>query len=331
MKRPTPPPGRYVVTGAAGLVGSHALLALRDVPGVSVRAVHRHRPLRVSAANIEPVFADLTDPAQCGAVMEGADHALLFAGVLATAPVLARDPLSPVLANLRIAVNSLEAAYAQNIRKCLWLGSTVGYPPADGELDEARLFESDPPDSWYGMGWMVRYVETLCRTFSERLPRSMPVIVLRPSMIYGEYDDFDEATAHFLPSLIRRVVARENPIEVWGTGDQTRDLVHAADVVDAALAALATVDRFDAFNVAAGRSWSVNECLAMILNIDGFADARIVHLAGKPATLSSRRFDNGKAAAVLGSAPLIPLEDGLRRTIAWHRDSMSVAGPKSWS
>jgi nucleoside-diphosphate-sugar epimerase len=91
------------------------------------------------------------------------------------------------------------------------------------------------------------------------------------------------------------------------------------------------VDRFDAFNVAAGRSWSVNECLAMILNIDGFADARIVHLAGKPATLSSRRFDNGKAAAVLGSAPLIPLEDGLRRTIAWHRDSMSVAGPKSWS
>lgn len=314
-----PPAGRYAVLGASGLVGSHALLALREVEGVEVRAVCHTRSPRVGGRNIQVIRADLSDPQDCRAAVAGCDFVLIAAGVLATAPVLARDPVGPVLANLLIAVNCLEAAYHAGVAKCLWLSSTTGYPAGDGEMDESRMFEADPPGNWYAIGWTTRYLETLCQAYSERFARPMPVIVLRPTMIYGEYDHFDEETAHFLPSLVRRVVRREDPIEVWGTGEQTRDLIYAGDVVRAMLAALAKVDRFEAFNVAAGRSHSVNEVLGRILEIDGFTDARVVHLTDRPTSVSRRSFANAKAKAELDFTPATPLESGLRRTIEWYR------------
>ena len=55
-------------------------------------------------------------------------------------------------------------------------------------------------------------------------------VALRPTLVYGPHDDFDPASAHFVPSFIRRVVEREKPIEIWGDGSQTRNLIHAADV-----------------------------------------------------------------------------------------------------
>lgn len=318
-----PPPGRYLVLGASGLVGSHLLLALKNQPGVQVRAVGGSRAPRVEGANIEPLRADLTDPAHCGALMADIDYLMLFAGVLSTAPVLARDPLASVLATLRLSVNALEAGWRAGVKRCVVLSSTTGYPVSDQPLTEDRLFEGEPPPGWHALGWMSRYVETLCQTVALRLPRPMAVTALRPSMIYGEYDHFDEASAHFLPSLIRRVVARERPIEVWGDGAQTRDLVHAADVAAASLKALGHPEPFAAFNVAAGESHSVNHILERLIALDGFADAQVSHRLDKPQSTARRAFDDGRIRDALGFTPAISLDEGLKRTISWYRESIT--------
>jgi GDP-L-fucose synthase len=317
-----PPKGCYCVLGASGLAGSHALKALCDVPGVEVRAVCHSRPPRIAGKNIQVFQADLSVPYPCPEAFEGADYALIFAGVLSTSPVLASDPVSPVLANLRIAVNCLEAAYRAGVAKCVWLSSTTGYPAGDETHSEDRMFHGDPPGNWYALGWMTRYVETVCRAFSERFPRKMPVIALRPTMMYGEFDHFDEETAHFLPSLVRRVVNRERPIEVWGTGEQTRDLIYAGDVVDAAFAAVEKLDRHAAFNVASGKSHSVNEILRMVLELDQYSDSQVVRRADKPTSISQCSFSNTKAMVEIDFKPSISISEGLRKTIEWYRNDV---------
>ena len=322
--RPVPPPGRYIVFGATGLAGSHVLSRLKDVSGIEVSAVGNRRPPNVHGGNIEYVRADLSDPERVAGLADGARYALMLAGVLATAPALARDPVGPVLANLRIATNCLEEAYRSGVEKCVWLSSTTGYPDADEALAEDRMFDGEPPAGWVGIGWTTRYIERLGRMFAEDLPRRMTMIALRPTMMYGEFDHFDEDTAHFLPSLIRRVVARETPIEVWGDGTQTRDTVYAGDVADAILAVTAQVAGFDCFNIAEGRSHTINEVLDTILELDGYSDARILHVEGRPSSVARRRFATEKAATVAGVSPQTPLKAGLQRTIKWYRETYAA-------
>lgn len=313
------PQGHYVIAGAGGMMGSHALLRLANQPGVTVTALYNVRPPQVSAPNIVPVQADLTRREDCARAMPAADYLLLYAGLLAPAPVLARDPVGSVVVNELIVSQALEAAYNAGIGKVVWLSSTTGYPELDRPIVETDMFTADPPDVWYMLGWTTRYGEALCRAYSDKLPRRMPCIVLRPSIIYGEYDHFDDQAGHFLPALLRRVVHREKPIEVWGSGEHRRDLIHAADVVEASLRALSMVDGFATYNIPAGISYSVNEVLARLIALDGYDDAEIRHVEGRPGTIRDRVFDGAKARNEIGFVPAITLDAGLRRTINWYR------------
>ncbi|HEU0118786.1 MAG TPA: NAD(P)-dependent oxidoreductase [Alphaproteobacteria bacterium] len=313
------PSGHYVVLGASGMFGTHALQTLGNRIGVTVTAIHNKHPISVKAPNIRCVQADLLDLTQCMKAVPQADTMLLFAGVLATSPVLARDPVTPVMHNLRITTNVLEAAHKAGIKRVVWMSSTTGYPSIEEELTEERMFEGDPPPNWYALGWATRYLETLCRSYAERFEPRMVITALRPTLPYGEFDHFEESTAHFLPALIRRVVNRENPIEVWGDGSQTRDLVYVGDVMNAVWKSLARTSGYDAFNIAHGKSYSINETLMKICALDDFKDANIVHLKNKPTSISNRRFSTAKAQKTLGFEAGTSLDDGLKLTIAWYR------------
>jgi GDP-L-fucose synthase len=311
--------GNYLLLGSTGLTGTHTLLKLKNVQGVKVKAVYNQRKPFILADNIEYVQADLRDHKVCLPLMNEIDFVFLNAGILATSPVLAKDPISPVLSNLSIYTNCLEAAYRANVKKLVFLSSTTGYPEFNGVLKEEQMFEGNPPDSWYFIGWMTRFIETQCRTYSEKLNPKITIIILRPTMIYGEYDNFSFENAHFFPALIRRIVERQNPIEVWGNGEQKRDLVYAGDLVDAGFAALEKVKGFDCFNIAFGESYTINFLLAKMISIDGFHDAKIHHLENKPSSVSKRIISGEKAKIKLGFAPKISIEEGIKKTISWYR------------
>ena len=114
------------------------------------------------------------------------------------------------------------------------------------------------------------------------------------------------------------MVERQNPIEVWGTGDDERDLIHARDVVDASLLALG-VEGFQAFNVAAGEAHSVNGILDRLLRLDGWNDARIEHVTGRPRSVRKRSFSAERARRQLGFQARVSLDEGLGDTLDWYR------------
>lgn len=314
---------KILITGAAGLVGTHALLRFKEMPLAAVRAVYHQKEPWVPADNISYLKADLTDAEDCRRAVAGMDYLLMYAVRIVRR---GRD-LGYLIANLQMNFQMLEAAYQAGVKKAVWLSSAVAYPPSETPLTEEQMFAADPHEIYFPIGWETRYTEILCRMYSEKLERKMPVIALRPTAIYGEYCDFNPATCHVLPALIRKVVERQNPLEIWGDGQVQRDFVHAGDVVDACLLALEKINDFTALNIGLGKSYSVKELLATILKLDHYSAAEVVYDPAKQVRIPSISVDCAKAKQVLGFEARISLEKGIARTMKWYRENNSSKKP----
>lgn len=313
--------GNCLVAGSTGMMGTTALLRLKENSDVSVRAIYHNRPPKIKSENITYVQADLRNFDDCKDVMKEIDYVFMFAANLSTSPVVAKNPISHVTENMIMNAQMLEAAYHEGVEKFLWLSSSTGYPATEKTLKEEDMFKGDPPDNYYSVGWMSRYTEILCNMYSTKLKNPLKTVILRPSTIYGEYESFDFDKSHVLPALIRRVVERQKPLVVWGTGEKSRDLIYSDDVFDACLLALEKVEDFDVFNIGYGKEYSINQLLGKIIKLDNFKDAKIVYDKTKPTSVSKISIDFSKAEKVLGFKPKTSIEDGISKMIEYYREN----------
>jgi len=309
-----------VVLGGTGLIGRHVIESLQRSGVRSIVATANRRP-SFDAGDVTWRQLDLTLPNSAGAALRGARSAVICAGRLSTAAELKRDPVDSVATTLRIGLGALEAAAAERLEQVVLVSSTTGYPPGPGPKEESAMFAGDPPADWFGVGWVHRFLEKQLEWYC-RLRMIAMGVALRPTLVYGPHDDFDPRSAHFVPSFIRRVVARERPIEIWGDGSQTRNLIHAADLADA----IATVlqDKaagFAAYNVGASRSSSVTEVLETLIELDRFGDAEIVFRPDRAAGAPALDVSSAAFSARYGWRPRVSLREGLAGTLDWYRRS----------
>jgi len=308
---------KVLVAGATGLIGSNLITRL-IAEGAQVRAtVHRREPV-VQDPRIEYVRADLTRGEDCRRVVDRMQHVYLCAANTSGAATILATPMVHVTPNVLINSQMLEAAYDAGVEKFLWLGSTVAYPVSDLPVREEQMFDGEPFDKYYFAGWTKRFTEVLCRMYGEKLARPMTAIVLRPTNVYGPNDDFEFATSHVIPALIRKIVERWDPLEVWGDGSEVRDAIYVDDMVEAMLLA-ESLTGYQAINIGLGRGYSVREILGMILDLDGYRDAKLKFDPSKPTMIPVRLIDTSKAERVLGFRAKVGIEEGLRRTIDWYR------------
>ncbi|HOW28922.1 MAG TPA: NAD-dependent epimerase/dehydratase family protein, partial [Elusimicrobiota bacterium] len=189
---------------------------------------------------------------------------------------------------------------------------------------EEELFHGDPYDVYYPVGWMKRHLEVLARMYSEKLKRRMCVQVIRPSNIYGPFDDFRWKTSHVLAALIRKVIERHEPIEVWGTGNDVRDVIYIDDFAEACLDILEKSETYDPVNVALGKGYRVKEMLEVLCEEDGYVAPRIVFNPAKPSMIPVRRVSVEKAERVFGFRAKTDLREGVRKTMRWYRENGEI-------
>lgn len=309
---------KVLVAGAAGLIGSNLIVRLL-ADGAQVRAtLHRRDPVVVDP-RIEYVRCDLTQGADCRRSVEGMEIVFLCAASTSGAAAIQATPMVHVTPNLLINSQMLEAAYEAKVRKFLFLSSAGAYPVSDAPMREEQMFDGEPFEKYYFSGWAKRFGEILCRMYGEKLSPGMTTIVLRPTNVYGPNDDFELATSHVLPALVRKSVDRWNPFEVWGDGSEVRDLIHVDDMVEAMVLAVERLESYATLNIGLGKGYSVKEVLDLVLELDGFTDARIVYNRKMPTMIPLRLVDISRAQAMLGFQPRVSLREGLRRTIDWYR------------
>ncbi|NDH67969.1 MAG: NAD-dependent epimerase/dehydratase family protein, partial [Gammaproteobacteria bacterium] len=240
------------------------------------------------------------------------------------AAMITTSPMIHVTPNILINSKMLEAAYDAGVEKFIWLGSTVAYPNSDQPMKEDQLMDGEPFDKYYYAGWAKRFMEVLCRMYGEKLTRPMTTIVLRPTNVYGPMDDFEFATSHVIPALIRKSIERWDPIEVWGDGSEVRDAIYVDDMVEAMILAAAKLNQYSVINIGLGKGHSVRELLSLITELDGYANANITYNASKPTMIPVRLVDTAKAESLLGFRASVDIREGLSRTIEWYRASLSI-------
>lgn len=318
---------RVLVTGGAGFIGVNLVRRLL-AEGATVRATLRRRGPAVEAPDVEYITTDLERAEDCARAAAGMDYVVMCAANTAGAAVMTATPLAQVTPNAVMNTRMLEAAYEAGAKKFVFISSSAAYPPTgERPTREDEMFDGDPFDAYYAVGWMKRYAEILCRTYALKIAKPMQTAVVRPSNIYGPFDDFNFETSHVMAALIRRVADRQQPLQIWGTGEDVRDLIYIDDFIDGTIAVMTHDAPFVEVNIASGEAWTIKELLAAILEADGYADADVRFDTSKPRMPSVRRVDAAKAEREIGFKTRVPLKEGIRRTIEWYRAQPKVMGP----
>jgi GDP-L-fucose synthase len=317
------PGKRILVTGATGLIGSNLLERLLK-EGATLRAtLHRRGPV-IKNPRVEYMQCDLTRAEDCRRAVEGMHYVYLCAANSSGAAMISATPMIHVTPNILINTQMLEAAYEAGVQKFIWLGSTVAYPVSDKPMKEDQLLAGEPFHKYFFAGWAKRFTEILCQMYGEKLAKPMTTIVLRPTNVYGPHDDFELATSHVIPALIRKTVERWDPMEIWGDGSEVRDAIYVDDMVEAMILAAARLDRYAAINIGLGRGYSVRDLLKFILELDGYENAKIKFDTTKPTMIPLRLVDTSTAERLLDFRARTDIREGLRRTLEWYRQSRNL-------
>jgi GDP-L-fucose synthase len=307
---------RVLVTGGAGFIGTHFVQALLE-SGARVRVPLHDRPMILRDERVEVVPADLSRIEDCRRVCKDAEIVVHAAGAVAAAAVTSSNPMAAITTNLVLTAHVLQAAWETGVQRILVFSSSTGYPATAHPVREDEMWSGPTHPSYFGYGWMRRYLERISEFAASK--SRLGIALIRPTAVYGPHDNFDPVTSHVVPALIRRAVAREDPFEVWGTGEEVRDFLHVSDLVRGCLLALERHATCDPINIGYGKTITIKETVRIILRAAGHETARVVFDSSKPTAIPVRMVDTSKARRVLGFEPALTLEQGLADTVTWYR------------
>ncbi len=308
---------RVLVAGGAGFIGTNLILKLLD-KGAKIRATVHKKPPQIKTSKIEFVKADLTRQAECKRVVEGVDFVFMCAANTSGAAVIEKTPLAHVTPNVIMNTLILEAAHKAGVKKFLFISSNTVYPLTDYPVKEDDV-NYELYEKYFPVGWMKIFSEKMCEIYSTKIKNPMTTIVVRPGNVYGPYDDFDWEASHVIPALIRKVVERNNPIEVWGTGNDIKDFIYVADLVEGLILAMEKINQFDQINVGGGKPITIKQVLKAVLKAVNFKNPEIVFNNSKPTMIPIRLININKAKKMLGFTPKTSLDKGIKKTIEWYK------------
>jgi GDP-L-fucose synthase len=154
-------------------------------------------------------------------------------------------------------------------------------------------------------------------------------IYLLPTNLYGPGDNFDPASSHVIPALIRKCIeARQNgdkQIVAWGTGSPTREFLYMDDAAEGIVLATERYDRAEPVNLGSGMEISIRDLTNMVIEFTGF-EGQAVWDATKPDGQPRRALDTSRAEQEFGFKATMPFREGLRRMVDWYLANKAEAG-----
>lgn len=300
---------KALVTGGAGFIGSNLVRALLE-RGDDVRVLDNFstgRRENLVDLEVEVVEGDLRSYERVHNAVRGTE-VVFHLGALGSVPRSVQDPLTSGAVNVEGTLNVMLAARDEGIRRVIFASSSSIY----GNQPELPLKETMAPDpiSPYGVAKLA--AERYCVSFS-RVYHSFETVVLRYFNVFGPRQDLRSQYAAVVPLFVTAIAAGK-PVTIFDDGEQSRDFTYIDNVVAAnLLAADAGGASGQIFNVSAGAPVTVNELAQTIARLlDRPLERR--YLPPRPGDLRDSWADVEEARRVLGFAPGVDLEEGLRRT-----------------
>jgi GDP-L-fucose synthase len=303
-----------LVTGAHGFLG-RAVLAALD---------HRGAGDVISPTSAE---YDLRDSGQATGIIADASPDLVIHLAARVGGIGANQarPADLYLDNLLMGTNIIEAARQAGTPKIVIAGTICSYPKfTPVPFKEESLWEGYPEETNapYGVAKLAQLVQLQ----ANRAQYGQNGIYVMPTNLYGPGDKFHPDVSHVIPALIKKCIdAREagaDHLEVWGTGNATREFLYVDDAAEGILRAAERYEGGEPVNLGANRETPIRELVELIGQVTGF-DGEIRWDTTKPDGQPRRCVDPSRAREAFGFEASMALEEGLRRTVDWylaHRD-----------
>jgi UDP-glucose 4-epimerase len=310
---------RIVVIGGAGLIGSHTvdLLTRQDVGKIVVydnfvRGTPENlaEALRDPRVEVHEAGGDITQADILAAALKDADAVFHFAALWLLQ--CHEFPRAAFDVNIRGTFNVLEACVAHRIGRLVYSSSASVY----GDAVEEPMTEEHPFNNRNFYGATKICGEAMLRAFHFRY--GLNYVGLRYMNVYGPRQDYRGAYIAVIMKMLDAIDRGEGPT-ILGDGSEAFDFVAVEDCARANICGLAAdaVDRF--YNVGTGKHTSLKQLAEALLKITG-SNQPINYAPQSRATLVRNRIGStARARAEIGFDAAIPLEDGLRRLVAWRR------------
>lgn len=236
-------------------------------------------------------------------------------------------PADLYLDNLLMGTHVLEAARRHGVAKTVLVGTICSYPKhTPVPFHEESLWDGYPEETNapYGIAKKALVVHGI----ANHQQYGQCVVNLLPTNLYGPGDKFHPAVSHVIPALMKKFVEAverdERKVEVWGTGQATREFLYVDDAAEGILAAARLHDDPAPVNLGTDRETSIRELVDLLAEITGF-DGEVVWDPSYPDGQPRRRVDPSRARQLFGFQATTLFADGLAHTLEWYRANRAEA------
>jgi GDP-L-fucose synthase len=305
---------RIFVAGHRGLVGS-AILRRLEADGCRhvLTATREQLDLRDQTAVNEWFRANRPE------------YVFLVAGTVGGILANSTRPAEFIYDNLMIHATVVHASHRCGVKKLLYLGSSCIYPrEARQPMTEEALLTGplEPTNEPYAVAKIAGI--KLCESY--RRQYGCDFISAMPTNLYGPHDNFDLASSHVLPALIRKFhdarIGGRAEVTIWGTGSPRREFLHVDDLADACVFLMRRYSDVRHVNVGTGEDLTIRELAEVVRDIV-HPNARLVFDASKPDGAPRKLLDVTRLHR-LGWRHRIALRDGIATTYDWFREALSA-------
>lgn len=310
---------RVMLTGGAGFLGSAVARRLAAV-GANEVFIPRSRDYDLR-----------TRDGVAGALARSRpDVVIHLAAVVGGIGANRENPGRYFYENAIMGIELMEQARRTGVGKYVQIGTVCSYPKfADVPFRESALWDGYPEETNAPYGLAKKMLLVQGQAFREQY--GFDAIHLIPVNLYGPGDNFDPASSHVIPALVKKCVdaitETADHIEVWGSGSASREFLYVDDAAEAIVLATEYYDDPEPVNIGTGIEINIRDLVDLVVRRSGF-QGEVRWDRSKPDGQPRRSLDTSRARERFGFEARMALDEGLDRTIAWYRSHSAESGPR---
>ncbi len=305
---------KVLVTGGAGFIGSY-LTELLVEEGAEVTVADNL--IRGSESRLQSVRekirlqkVDLDDPKVCLKVTQGQAVVMNLAAKVTGIEYNRFHMADMFESNMKLQMNVLHAAAENKVKRFLQVSTACIYPhDANVPTPESEGERGSPEPTNEGYGLAKLMGERLARYYTQE--KGIGVVIGRPFNAYGPRDHFDESTSHVIPAIMKRILDGDDPVAIWGTGNQSRVFVHAKDIARGMMLITEKAPAATPINIGHDKEITIKELFKVICQVLN-KHPKPQFDASKPDGYPRRAADVTLLKKITGFIPSVSLEHGIR-------------------
>ncbi len=313
---------RVLVTGGAGTIGAAVVRRLLRDPAFEVRVSDQRPAPQWMREACEVVSGDLRDYGFAREAASGCSHVIHLAAIVGGIANFHKLPFTLLEMNTGLLNGVFRAALDEPVERLVYVSSSMVFERAtEYPTTEEHIWDTPMPRSAYGFSKLTG--EVYCRAAHDE--HGLRYTICRPFNAYGpgEMPEDEPGIAHMVPDVIRKVLSGQRPLQIFGSGEQTRTLTHIDDIASGVIAAMASPNgENEDFNISASEEMTVAEIARVIWEACGEPpeEFELEHLPSFEVDVRRRWPSVEKARRLLDWEATIDVEEGIAQTVEWLRD-----------